>query len=244
MGGTRIRVEGENLGTASDKLRVTIGGRDCLNVAVLKDYYAMEASTPEGFGTNHPIVVHVNGQKSDPKKEKTFFTFDPPFVDGIDPTEGATDGSTRMTIDGNNFGPEAELIEVTIGGEPAPNVVLEVPHKRITCTVPFLAATHIIEGMPVIVSIAGQDSKQLIKYDAVDMDRVRECIKELDARGVHNSEKGFIDWDKVHERLEKKMKAIEKWEEYHKKPYLEPVTSNVPPAATGIKDAKVTKRLW
>jgi hypothetical protein len=65
-------VSGQNFGVGSSGVTVRIGGVACSGVSVLVPHTRLEATVPEGQGTNLPVAVIIGGQESVAEKDCEF----------------------------------------------------------------------------------------------------------------------------------------------------------------------------
>lgn len=106
-GGGRLFIDGSFLGS-EQTTTVTVGGRVCeileftdLGVVGVEPLGRITCSIPAGQGANQEIVVRNLDLSSEPPM---FYDYDPPVITSMTPTEGNTDGSTVITVTGQNFG--------------------------------------------------------------------------------------------------------------------------------------------
>ncbi len=154
--GGPITITGENFGPpcitpacAGNTLLVSLGpagseGGSAVAVACPVVYNAAPYSNdtflvcqmPSGVGTNYPITVTRSNSPSPATALR--WSYAPPVVSVLTPYFDVTDGGVRMTIQGNNFGPDATAVTVTIGGVlctvPGP-VIGFAQNTHIACTV-------------------------------------------------------------------------------------------------------------
>lgn len=140
VGGTILTITGGNFGISGT---VRLGGGDC--TVSNWTHTTIVCFAPEGQGTNLPVTVTVAGQVSSPK----LFGYTAPSITGINPTAAATLGGTVLTITGNNFGLNGI---VRLGTSTC--TVSNWSHTAIICLAPAGQGTN----LPVVVSVAGQDS--------------------------------------------------------------------------------------
>ncbi len=150
--GGPITITGENFGppcithtSAVNTLLVSLGpGSEgqtvacpvVYNVAPYSNHTFLVCQMPGGVGTDYPITVTRANSPSPATALR--WSYAAPVVSVLTPFFDVTDGGVRMTIDGNNFGPDATVVMVTIGGIPciAPGSVVGFSqHTRIACTV-------------------------------------------------------------------------------------------------------------
>jgi hypothetical protein len=106
-GGTLVTLAGLNFGLNPI---VYVGGK--FAQVKTNSHSQITCELPSGGGTNQSVTVNVAGQISNPQP----FSYDPPAIGGISPTNGPTAGGTLITIAGTNFGASGNVI---IGGAAA-----------------------------------------------------------------------------------------------------------------------------
>jgi IPT/TIG domain-containing protein len=128
---TLIIIQGNNFGTSSDSVSVTVGGIQCTGVIISSSHQQVTCTVPEGVTSNLAVIITVAGQPSN----SYLINRCSPRIDLVNVTVLPT-VSTTISIQGTNFGNDLPSIQVTFGGESCTNIIILVAHSQITCTVP------------------------------------------------------------------------------------------------------------
>lgn len=156
-GGFSTTISGNGFGSNGT---VTIGGRSC--TATSWSDTEIECIVPEGQGANLPLIVTNDLGESG----SLFFSYDPPRLDSILPSEIGTSGGTVLTLTGSNFGLTPSVTIAGSGCTPsAPS-----NHSEIRCLAPAGEGS----APEVTVEVAGQTRSRtdLLSYSAPRIDDV------------------------------------------------------------------------
>jgi hypothetical protein len=150
-GGAAMTISGTSFGASGAV--VTVGGNAC--PVTTQTHTSITCTVPAGVGANQPVRVTVGGQSSN----TLGFTYTPPVLSSLSPTNGATAGGVPLVLTGSNFG--ASGATVTVGGTACP--VTAQSHTSVTCTQPAGVGT----SLPVVLTVGGQASNSLsFSYNA------------------------------------------------------------------------------
>ncbi len=143
IGGTPLTISGDNFGMSG---AVTVGGIPCSVQSW--SHTQVTALSPEGQGAGLPVIVAVAGQHSN----STPFSYLPPVISTIVPSEGPEAGGNLIALTGTDFGTTGS---VTINGNPG--TVQSWSHTEIT----FLAPAGSGQNLSVRVMSGGQLSNSV-----------------------------------------------------------------------------------
>ena len=177
-GGTQLIITGTNYGSSTVAQAagvVTIrydslaGGANCTLQS--RDHTQLLCSTSIGYGSNHPIVVVVDGQTA---SGSFLFTYSAPTITLISGRTSTTNASPVqvMTIIGTSFGASAGT--VLIGASSYVCTVVTWTHTQITCNIGAGVGTglavKVTMGYNASVSIT--DSVNTVSYNAPTLSSV------------------------------------------------------------------------
>ncbi|MFC1706259.1 IPT/TIG domain-containing protein, partial [Planctomycetota bacterium] len=112
-------------------MTVTVGGKTATAVSASYEYKSATVVTPGGTaGARDVVVSHLGGSAT---LASGYTYYDPPAVTQVAPTSGTNAGGTTLALTGTQF--VTGLTTVTVGGNPATNVVL-AGSTGITCKTP------------------------------------------------------------------------------------------------------------
>jgi hypothetical protein len=128
-GGQTLTINGTAFSPSGNS--ATVGGSTC-TVSAESDVN-IECRVPEGSGATSVQVVDGGGLASQPYP----FSYDPPTVSSVTPSNGATLGHTPITIRGESFGPSGAGRAITVGGGQCPLVGgVATSHTELQGTLP------------------------------------------------------------------------------------------------------------
>jgi thiol-disulfide isomerase/thioredoxin len=135
-GGMSILINGQNLGEEGMKVEATIGGNPCLETKLVTSAQ-VRCVLPPGKPGSTKVTVSVG--KATTARFTGSFTYLPPEVKAVSPSQVPTYGGVRLSITGNNLGDtkaaDGLVTKVTIGGKKCGNVKV-VTSEEITCVAP------------------------------------------------------------------------------------------------------------
>lgn len=172
-GGYLITISGTNFGTSAS---VTVGGSDCPVSSSGRTQIQILCTIGAGSGQANAVVVTVpeKNQANTQSSNSLGFSYNPPNITYISPTNGAIDGGITVTIFGTEF---ASAGSVTIGTQ----LVASTYVNRTQATFVLPAGSGIV---PVYIRIDSQNSNsKLFTYDGPSVLGVTPLIATTDAPG-------------------------------------------------------------
>lgn len=149
-GGDSITIFGSNFGAASEiaSVSASIGSTACSAVASDAAHLSVVCTVVEGISDGLSVVVTVAAQVSG---ANSFFSFDAPVVQTLDPNFGVTAGGFNVTVTGNNFGLQSSSRTADLG-DTACTEVYHISHTALECLAPSgfgdsLALTVAVDGL-------------------------------------------------------------------------------------------------
>jgi hypothetical protein len=138
-GGFVLTLKGRNFGTrdwGNGTVQVSIGAQPCITTTWLSDN-VVECIVPRGVGSRHPVEIVVGGQPYPPKNsdDALLFSYNPPIILDVSPTNGPTRGGYDLVITGRNFGRMKHNPQAFIGGVPC-TAMTWISDTVIKCRVP------------------------------------------------------------------------------------------------------------
>jgi MYXO-CTERM domain-containing protein len=125
----------------------------------------IQCTMAAGVGANLPVIVTVAAQVS----ASVPISYTAPSITSIAGAHG-TAGGSALTVNGDNFGPSAATLTVTVGGVACP--VSSHTQTSATCTLPAGQG-----AVPVVVSVGGQSSPaSIFTYDAPAITTVSPAV--------------------------------------------------------------------
>jgi 7 transmembrane sweet-taste receptor of 3 GCPR/IPT/TIG domain len=171
-GGGFIDLYGTDLGPSAIDAQavVSIDGQPCketLWLGKLADvlqppnaaspWFVLRCIFPGGSGTNNSVVVSVGGQQVTVASLKV--TYELPTITEIIPRVIPTGETTRMTVTGENFGSNQNVISLSVGDLTCTGVRMEIPNTEFTCDLPEYDYDHLLSA---VVSVSEQSSGPFI----------------------------------------------------------------------------------
>lgn len=164
-GTTVLTLEGSNFFVSSANparaTTVDVGGSDC--PVIDNNHTFIQCTVPAGAGTAVQVSVLVDGRSTTSSASGSYATPSITGVTGCDDSEAdghtrycATDGSSSITLTGTNFGSDAALLNITIGGELCAAVAMDTAHTVFTCSPVAATGTNVA----VRIYVDGQSSAE------------------------------------------------------------------------------------
>ncbi|KYQ94148.1 IPT/TIG domain-containing protein [Tieghemostelium lacteum] len=129
--GGKITLTGTNLYNDATKLDLSFGTKPCTNITYIVPHFQLTCDIPAGTGKLYPVIAQVGTLASAPTPGNTYY-YKKPTVNTT--TSASTTGGT-IYIDGDNFGTDATVISVTVGGEDCENITIVIAESRISCVI-------------------------------------------------------------------------------------------------------------
>jgi len=149
IGGTQIVLSGANFGVTPT---VLMGTTTCTIAS--RTHTSVTFVLPPGTGRGLPITLTVGGQASSPVE----FNYLAPVITSVTPLNGPTGGTSRITINGSNFGASPSTGTVVIGSSACGSVTWT--HTQVVCNVP---AGH-GASLPIRVTVDGQQTTAMSSF--------------------------------------------------------------------------------
>ena len=105
---------------------------------------------PSGIGGLHSLTAQLIQSNSGTSSAK--FSYAPPVLTHISPSQGSSDGGTIILIDGLSLGADADELKISVGSTLCPSVRITTPDVQLSCT----TAAGSGQDLMVAVSIGGQ----------------------------------------------------------------------------------------
>ncbi|KAI9140382.1 hypothetical protein BKA69DRAFT_527168 [Paraphysoderma sedebokerense] len=150
----------------NDTVNVMIGNSPCNNITQIASD-KITCRVPFGTGVLHRLIVST--EPAAKSTENVFISYDPPRLNAVSPSVGATAGNTIVRLSGQNFGqcpqtpPCSSNISVTIGGKSCSSVLL-LNDTNVECRSP----ANIGKNHSVIIDVGGitaQNVSALFSYE-------------------------------------------------------------------------------
>ncbi|KAH3766163.1 protein serine/threonine kinase [Pelomyxa schiedti] len=134
--GNLTYISGMNFGPVNTSLYVSIGGDICRFPFITVPHRQICCLAPSGAGSHIVIQVFVSPDNPMATQQGTndSFSYNEPEIWSATPT--STDGFSKTTIFGKNFGPSYLRVEVLINGSACTGATITVPHEQISCFPP------------------------------------------------------------------------------------------------------------
>ena len=139
-GGTVLNITGKNFGIRDFDPEISVGGVPCAKSWWISSKM-LQCVTPPHFGTNHSILITINGMTQLPENQKFFFNYDRPKIESVSIHNSPTLGNVTLTVTGKNFGTPEGFPIITIGGVGCIRQT-RVSHTRLMCEVPPAVGQH------------------------------------------------------------------------------------------------------
>lgn len=144
LGGTTITISGYGIDSTSSSISVIVGTSSCEVTMVTFD--AIQCITSASTPGSMTLMVLDDGSAIPPEGDPLSFSFTmdaTPLVSAITPSNGQT--GEVVSLSGEGFGSNADLVKIFIGGEPCESVNL-VGTSAVTCELGVnFAGSHEIE---------------------------------------------------------------------------------------------------
>eukprot|EP01117_Protostelium_nocturnum_P011184 TRINITY_DN405_c0_g1_i6.p1 TRINITY_DN405_c0_g1~~TRINITY_DN405_c0_g1_i6.p1 ORF type:complete len:5778 (+),score=1958.70 TRINITY_DN405_c0_g1_i6:207-17540(+) len=152
--GSQITIEGDNFGTNSTFVSVTVNGKlATISTTSVKQIVFV---APEGTGKNVNAVVTVGGVSNSFQ-----YNYASPVVSRVEGTKSTVGGNA--TVIGTNFGNDISLVSATLDGVSVQNLTFVTPHSQLTFNLPSGAGSN----LPFVFYVNGQPSASfLFSYEA------------------------------------------------------------------------------
>lgn len=154
-GGTLVTITGTGFSSGA---RVTFGGTTAIGAMVSGGGTTLTCTTPShAVGLVDVTVTNPTGTNG---TLAGAFTYDPstgPVITAISPTSGPADGGTLVTITGTDL---VAPMTVTIGGQPATNVVVDSSGTSLTAVTPSMSSPTLV--VDVVVTNGAAQSSTLV----------------------------------------------------------------------------------
>ncbi|KAN0034533.1 hypothetical protein ACTFIV_001053 [Dictyostelium citrinum] len=132
--GGLVTISGDYFSNVLSNSVITFGSITCSNPAILTAYSAITCTLPAGTG-QQSVTLKVSKQTS---PIYTYSYLNPVITSANNvPNVGGA-----LTIDGTNFGTNANNLKVTVGSYTCGSVSIVTPHTRITCVMPFATSAN------------------------------------------------------------------------------------------------------
>mmetsp|Transcript_4180 Transcript_4180/g.10747 ORF Transcript_4180/g.10747 Transcript_4180/m.10747 type:complete len:701 (+) Transcript_4180:281-2383(+) len=162
VGGIVVSITGFNLWRRSaTNVMVHIGGAPCSGL-VRMGPGALECVLPGGVGRELDVSVSVEydvegAMESSISRPNKLFSYNDPEVYSVSPQQGRSNGGTRLTITGENFGPSAleDPPQITIGGTSC------LKAERFSDTVLFCVSPRHERGVAKVAVLLGPREHQI-----------------------------------------------------------------------------------
>ncbi len=166
-GGITVTVTGTNFGLTGF---AQLNGVTCVSQGGVLNHATIQCTLPAGTGTNRAFVVTVAGQVSNPFP----FSYAPPTITNVDPSNGPTVGGTTITITGVSMSPSAT---VKIGDNVCAAFSSTQTYSYLECQLAEGSGTN----LPVVVTVDGQVSASVpFNYDNPSITSVAPSVATTD----------------------------------------------------------------
>ncbi|KAF2075195.1 hypothetical protein CYY_003500 [Polysphondylium violaceum] len=147
------------------KSSISIYGKDCTNLKIIRQYEQVSCYYPEGITSNVPISLTVKDLSNDIENSPNFF-YKSPLVTSS--TAAIPNQNSALTIYGTDFWNQIDManVSVDIDGNTIPCSITFINHTEIVCT---LAPTPFSSGSKNLkVSVNGQESPENKLFEFID----------------------------------------------------------------------------
>lgn len=147
-GNVVITITGRNFGDESATIR--IGGQECNEILWAHTHNTISCNLPSGQGKDLALSVDIFGRMA-----HSLFSYDPPMISSIYPLHSSTEGGTRISIYGSNFGSNGIVF---IGNQECStnSSIMTWDHGIVECLLPPGEGKSVF----VVVSVSEQNSSQ------------------------------------------------------------------------------------
>ena len=156
QGGQQVTIFGKDMGVRSSKLKVEVGGIDCIASSWISDT-AITCTTPPGAGGNKRIKVVIDGKYTATSPVGGSFSYSAPRVMSVTPPTGSSQGGNRVLVQGKNFG-LTDSDPIAYVGETKCESTIWTDDAAVTCVTPAWSGGPVVQ--PVTVKVFGQTSEQ------------------------------------------------------------------------------------